>query len=141
MEPPLLPGGQLGIGLFPQGRDSQVLQHGLVDLHPVPARHQAHRLHGADMLGKGGRLQLDSQPAIYRDRAGVVAPQALDALQRRGLARAVHPQQGEQLALAHLKVQSPEHSARPIAFGQSPDHNGVVHGISSGKGAMPRRAK
>src|SRR5690606_33426214 len=81
----------------------------------VEGGEQLQRLADLDPRGQGGGLELEAGAladlgdvllrveAQHLDRAAVAGPQALDALQQRGLASAVRPDHAEDLALADLE--------------------------------------
>ena len=107
-----------------------------------------HLEHGE--FGPGaGELQDDADPgppraagvrrvaAKHRYRTPVAVPEALEDLDRRGLARAVRAEQGEHLTLGDIKVDAVDRRDVPVALTQIPDRNGrpVVHGTSLGEPA------
>ena len=141
MQPPLLSGGQRAVLRFFHPTDAQCVQHGRIRLRSVPFCKQRHGLHGPDVRRQRGGLKLYPGLAPHHSTAAILPPQALDAFQRRGLSRAVHPQQRKDLALLHREGQSLQHRTACVTFLQALHPYRTAHCISSPVGPVPIRVK
>jgi hypothetical protein len=94
-------------------------------------QHDAHV--GHDLLPLG-----DGVEAEDADRPGVRSPEALDALHRGGLARAVRPEQRDDRARLHAQRHPVHDGAVAVALDEVDDLDRGVHGSSSQNGSDGR---